>query len=377
MRLIAVIIVFLGIFSGFAKAETVADISIRSDGAQTYVDIVRAGANNENPRVFELTGDSSRVVVDWQSASMGLKPFAGSGHVSGIRYARRGDAGLRLVFDLVPGARFDTVDISSKSIQLSIQGGSAVIIPAAQESRFFGKKIPSPRLKPKIMRRAKKPLIVIDPGHGGRDPGAIGQAGTYEKSITLKAGKELERQLLATKRYRVLLTRDTDKYIEHEDRIGLARTSGSDLFISIHADSTQSKRVRGASVYTLAQRARKRSQEIINEQNWIMDVDLSLQSDPVGDILVDLAQRKTITQSSTFANILVPRLARTTKMVGNSHREAGYFVLLAPDVPAVLLELGFLSNSDDETLLKSAAHRRKIMVSVVNSIDTYFKQQER
>jgi len=172
------------------------------------------------------------------------------------------------------------------------------------------------------------------------------------------------------------MTRSKDVYVEHKERIRIARAGGADLFISIHADSAGNKTARGASVYTLADRAKNRSKRIVNSQNWIMDVDLTAQSDPVGDILVDLAQRSTATQSEQFADILLNELGGTTHLIGNSHRRAGYFVLLAPDVPAVLLEMGFLSNRQDEKLLNSTSHRKKVLKSVTRSINKYFDSQK-
>ena len=171
------------------------------------------------------------------------------------------------------------------------------------------------------------------------------------------------------------MTRTRDIYVDHDDRLRTARTGQADLFISIHADSAGNKSARGASVYTLADRAKGRSKRIVNNQNWILDVDLSEQTDPVGDILVDLAQRKTESQSDAFAEILLSELKGKTELVGNSHRRAGYYVLLAPDVPAVLLELGFLSNAQDEALLKTAKHRTKIVTSVERAIDRYMSQR--
>lgn len=245
----------------------------------------------------------------------------------------------------------------------------------APGARYFETQTPYPALKPKTSEKAyRKPVIVIDPGHGGRDPGAIGQKGTLEKTITTKAAYELAARLRKSGKYTVVITRTTDSYVEHDDRLRKARTSQADLFISIHADSVGNKNTRGASVYTLADRAKGRSKRIVNNQNWILDVDLSEQSDPVGDILVDLAQRKTESQSDAFAEILLEELKGQTKLVGNSHRRAGYYVLLAPDVPAVLLELGFLSNAQDEKLLKTKKHRTKILASVERAIDTYMAQ---
>ena len=245
--------------------------------------------------------------------------------------------------------------------------------PAHAAPRYFdGEAVPYPRLKPQA---AAKKLIVIDPGHGGKDPGAVGQKGLLEKTVTTSAAKELKALLESTGRYRVVLTRDDDSYVEHDMRVRIARARQADLFISLHADSTTSKTARGASVYTLADRAKGRSKRITRNQNWIMDVDLTEQSDPVGDILVDLAQRGTETRSEAFADILLSNLDGKTAMIGNSHRRAGYYVLLAPDVPAVLFELGFLSNAEDEKLLKTKAHRVKLMKAVRRSVDEYFTQE--
>ena len=242
-------------------------------------------------------------------------------------------------------------------------------------TRLFETGMPFPVLKPVgSVKVARKPIIVIDPGHGGSDPGAIGVKGTFEKTITTTAASELAARLRKSGRYTVILTRTRDSYVDHDDRLRIARAGQADLFISIHADSAGNKSARGASVYTLADRAKGRSKRIVNNQNWILDVDLSEQTDPVGDILVDLAQRKTESQSDAFAGILLAELKGKTELVGNSHRRAGYYVLLAPDVPAVLLELGFLSNAKDEALLKTLAHRTKILSAVERAIDQYMDQ---
>lgn len=244
----------------------------------------------------------------------------------------------------------------------------------APGARYFKSKTPYPVLKPVgRTKTARKPVIVIDPGHGGKDPGAIGIKGTYEKTITTKAANELAARLRKSGRYTVILTRTSDSYVDHDDRIRIARMKQADLFISIHADSA-GKSAKGATVYTLADRAKGRQKRIVNNQNWILDVDLSAQSDPVGDILVDLAQRKTESQSDAFAEILLNELSGRVDLIGNSHRRAGYYVLLAPDVPAILLELGYLSNKEDEKRLKTRAYRDKITAGVERAIDAYMAQ---
>ena len=245
----------------------------------------------------------------------------------------------------------------------------------APGARYFESQIPYPVLKPIVTTKSvRKPVIVIDPGHGGTDPGAVGVKGTYEKTITTKAANELAFRLRKSGRYTVILTRTTDSYVDHDDRLRIARMGQADLFISIHADSA-GKSAKGATVYTLADRAKGRQKRIVNNQNWILDVDLSAQSDPVGDILVDLAQRKTESQSDAFAETLLNELTGKVDLIANSHRRAGYYVLLAPDVPAVLLELGYLSNGEDEKRLKTRKYRDKITSSVERAIDVYMAQR--
>ena len=253
-----------------------------------------------------------------------------------------------------------------------VNAPSVAVTEVVVAPRYFEDSVPYPILKPAFDQQVVvKPVIVIDPGHGGRDPGAIGAKGTQEKIITTAAAKELAVRLRKSGKYTVILTRSADSYVEHAERLRIARKGQADLFISIHADSTANKSARGASVYTLANRAKGRQKRIVNTQNWIMDVDLSTQSDPVGDILVDLAQRKTESQSDAFAELLLSELSGQIDLVGNSHRQAGYYVLLAPDVPAVLLELGFLSNAQDEKLLLDIKHRGKIFDGVERAIDRY------
>jgi len=374
-----------GALALYARAQTLSSVSFEGQTVVLGLSEVPAKA----PHVFPVGEGEPRIVIDFTKADLnvdgkilrdGPQTLAGQGNVKQIRFAARGDAGMRTVLDLKAGASLKEYNVVGSTLIVSLNSPSAA--PATRNvsagPRYFENSIPYPRLQPLLNRNPpRKPVIVIDPGHGGYDPGAIGRKGTKEKTITTKSAKELQRQLLATGRYKVIVTRSKDVYLAHEERLRIARAGGADLFISIHADSTGSKTARGASVYTLADRAKNRSKKIVNTQNWIMDVDLTTQSDPVGDILVDLAQRKTASQSEQFADVLLSSLTQSTTLIGNSHRRAGYFVLLAPDVPAVLLEMGFLSNPQDEKLLNSSAHRKKVLRSVTRAINTYFDNQNK
>ena len=222
---------------------------------------------------------------------------------------------------------------------------------------------------------APKPLVVIDPGHGGIDPGALGSH-TQEKNITLAMAKQLQQALLATGRFRVVLTRDKDIFIPLRDRFKIARDKGADLFISLHADSNSSIEARGASVYTLSDKASDAEAEALaakeNKSDVIAGVDLSQENQTVTGILIDLAQRETTNLSSRFASILVNDLRTDTMMLQNSHRFAGFAVLKAPDVPSVLLEMGYVSSPDDERLLTDAGYQKKLAGSITHAIEDYF-----
>lgn len=385
LRLTLTFLFSLMIWAGFAPfgaAQTLTDISFGSDS------VILELSAPAVPKIFTIDDEAPRIVVDIADGSVdiegrtlksGGQVIQGHGAIRRIRVGARGK-GYRVVTDLAPGTQMKSRLVEGRIITLTFdkaikmtEAKAAMRSSRQSAPRYFENQIPYPRLAPRgIVKVPSKPVIVIDPGHGGRDPGAIGQKGTHEKDITWASAKELQRQLLATNRYKVILTRTKDVYVDHEERLRIARAGGADLFISIHADSAGNKSARGATVYTLADRAKNRSKRIVNSQNWIMDVDLSDQSDSVGDILVDLAQRSTSTQSEKFADYLVEGLGSSTRMIRNSHRRAGYYVLLAPDVPAVLLEMGFLSNVRDENLLNSANHRKKVLKSVTRSINKYF-----
>lgn len=234
--------------------------------------------------------------------------------------------------------------------------------------------------KPQVPGRVPKRIIVIDPGHGGVDPGAIGVSGIYEKHLTLAAARDLRAYLEKTGRFRVYLTRDRDVFIRLRDRIEIARDKDAALFISLHADSIRNRKVRGLSVYTLSETASdKEAAELAERENkadLIAGIDLTHESAEVTNILIDLAQRETMNQSARLASKLVTEMRSRVKTLRNPHRFAGFAVLKAPDIPSVLIELGFLSNRHDEKALQSKAHRRKLAQSIAAAVDGYFTQVE-
>ncbi|WP_300378973.1 N-acetylmuramoyl-L-alanine amidase [Henriciella sp.] len=221
----------------------------------------------------------------------------------------------------------------------------------------------------------EKYVVVIDPGHGGRDPGASSHAGQYEKSIVLKASQAIKAVLERSGRYTVHLTRNDDRYIEHEDRVSMARNWGADLFISVHADAAANSGVSGATVYTLSARGERRVDGTARSNGWDLPIEDGT-SQEVSGILADLIKRETKSNSSIFAEMLTPELAKAGPIVRNSHRRENFFVLLAPDVPAVLLEIGFLTNRSDAARLGTQAGRQRTAEAVGRAIDAYFDRRD-
>jgi len=223
-------------------------------------------------------------------------------------------------------------------------------------------------------RRHARKVVVIDAGHGGHDPGA--QSATHnEKDITLAAALALRTRLERSGRYKVVMTRETDVFIPLEERVQIARRAGADLFIALHADSAGGDAItHGASVYTLSDHGETRVGEVLNGHEWFSRGPTRADQG-VSKILLDLTQRNTLNRSAVFAQILVDRLSDRIDLLPRSHRDAGYFVLLAPDVPAVLLEMGFISSPVDEARLTDSHERARMMETVAAAIDAYFTAQ--
>lgn len=232
---------------------------------------------------------------------------------------------------------------------------------------------PLPRLKPPSLRR----LVALDPGHGGRDPGAISSSGLQEKAIALTFARELGDVLKASGRYRVAMTRDGDRNVGLWQRVAFARKSGAEVFLSIHVDRLDDRRVHGASVYTLSEEASDAETaelaRIENRSDIVADIEESEHYDPnVAEVLASMEQQGTMNCSVVLAGFLVPELGSVAPLVNRAHRYAEFRVLKAPDVPSVLIELGFLSNDQDAERLKSDSHRRALAGAILEALDEYF-----
>jgi N-acetylmuramoyl-L-alanine amidase len=240
---------------------------------------------------------------------------------------------------------------------------------------------PAPILKPTLPggeAASRRKVVVIDPGHGGIDSGTLAADGAMEKNLVLDEGKRLAR-VLQSRGYTVHMTRDTDIYIPLRERVSIARGYGADLFISLHADSNPDITVSGASVYTLSESGSDKEAAALakkeNQSDIIAGVDLTGQDDAVSHILIDLAQRDTINRSVRFAEAVVGKLSGATDILPREpHRSAAFAVLKAPDVPAVLIELGYLSNGHDSMQMATPDWREGVANAIAGAVDKWFGQ---
>jgi N-acetylmuramoyl-L-alanine amidase len=226
-----------------------------------------------------------------------------------------------------------------------------------------------------------RPVVVIDPGHGGIDNGTQAASGETEKAIVLAFGLALRDRIAESGKYRVVLTRDDDTFIPLGDRVKIARGQNAALFVSIHADALPRREgdAQGATIYTLSDKASdveaERLAELENKADAIGGVNLTEEPTEVADILIDLAQRETRTFSSRFAHTLMGEMKNTVRMHKHPLKSAGFKVLKAPDVPSALIELGYVSNKDDLKLLTSESWRSRSVAAVAQAIDAFLAKR--
>ena len=400
-------------FAPSASASELLDIRLGPQPGKTRIvfDLKGEPAYVVSGAIADNSADKGRVVVDFEDLSTGAGAFkegAGAGHVKSYQLHRKGAGDVRAVFAFKKTAAISQIFVikptgSVKKYRLVIdlktsdRAGflaslpsiypdlSGVIEQATADSLNAKESVKTqPATQREVKREAepkrsaKRYTIVIDAGHGGMDPGATGQQGTLEKTVTLAAAKTLRTILLKRKRYNVVMTREADVKVGLASREPIAREAGADLFISLHADALASNAVRGGSVYTLSEQGTKRSADLAKSSgNYrVYDLEVGDFGEEVGEILFDLAQGRTNNASGQFASALLGHLKGVTPLLNRSHREADLRVLLAPDVPAVLFEMGYMSNAKDEANLTSKKWRNKTMTAVADAIDKYFLDTE-
>ena len=343
--------------------------------------------------VFAL-GNPYRVIVDAADVSFQMPSGLGKerrGLVSAYRYGLFAPGKSRIVIDINNPFLIDRFfvieardDQPARLVIDLVPTNEATFLAKLREAKKKrAESGPAPSSQPPVRAAHAKPIIVIDPGHGGIDPGTSSVSGVTEKEVVLKFAERLKQKLAATGRYEIHLTRQDDTFWPLKERVAFAQKKGAGLFLSIHADYFPVEidgDARGATIFTLSEQASDAEAKALaakeNFSDAIAGIELPNDSDEVvANILIDLAQRETQNRSLIFARSLVGELANKNTLHTKQLRSAGFRVLKAPDVPSVLLELGFLSNPDDEKQLTSEAWRDRMTDSVAAAIDGYFAKR--
>lgn len=310
-----------------------------------------------------MGGAGQGVISDWKLESQLGAVKLKLNYKAGARIYRRfllppadGISTYRYVIDVVPSdLKTDIVPVAAPVVTTATKQLDAILAQAPA--------------------RAKK-VIVIDAGHGGKDPGAKGGY-SWEKDANLAAAKTLRDSLEKTGRYKVIMTRDTDSFVDLAARVRIARSANADLFISLHSDSGTNSETSGASIYTLSDSGTERAaRKALTKGDWSLN-ETSSSDQIVNRILIDLTQRATKNRSATFAQLVMDHIGDSTPLLKTNLRQAGFVVLLAPDVPAVLLEMGYITNAHDEDMLNDTRHRQVMMGQVAKAIDQYFENDVR
>ena len=373
----------------FAPASAAAEaplhaLSYKMAGDATHMRIVLNFDREPDVRWFLLRGPN-RVVIDLPSTVFAINPkdVKPRGLVKGVRYGELGEGASRIILTGKGPFLVDRLDIlpneDGKGYRLvadlsaaSPREFEAALAVQAQTTGSTVSTDKGDRVAPAPAVADHRFTVVIDPGHGGIDGGAESPGGTIEKNVTLAFATELRDKLLATGKYAVFLTREKDEFLRLDERVAFARQHEADLFISIHADTISLKGIRGATVYTVSDTASDAEAQALADRENLSDqlagIEIKDDNQEVTDILIDLIRRETHSFSMRFAHTLVGQLSTTVGLINNPHRFAGFRVLKAPDVPSVLVELGYLSNSKDEAQLLDPDWRGKAAQSITNAV---------
>lgn len=387
----ALVFCLMSALASSSRAQAPSAVAMEASDARVIGDNQRtrfvADFNQDMPLTVFVLPDPYRVVIDLPEVHFALPPNAGAagrGLVSAFRYGFISKGKSRIVLDLTKPVAID------KSYFLPAVSGQPArmvidLLPASREGflaaaqKYRDEQVPGLRKVelPPIRPKNDKARIVVDPGHGGIDAGTVGSGGTLEKDVVLAFSKLLADKLTATGRYEVQLTRGDDSFLRLSERVDFARKREGDLFISIHADSYRAdSSVRGAAVYTLSDKASDAMAASIAERENKSDILGGAETGPidneVNDILIDLTRRETRNFSLILARDLVSEFKPDIKLTRVPQQQASFLVLKAPEIPSALIELGFLSNREDEKLLKQADWQEKAALAMVRAIEAHF-----
>jgi N-acetylmuramoyl-L-alanine amidase len=383
--------------AGAVAGATVEVQAVRVEGDAARTRIAVSMSKGVRAEVFTLA-NPYRVVVDLPDAAFTLPDGtgrAGAGLISAFRYGLFAERKSRIVLDAAGPVRIDEARMAARgsgpAVDLTIS-----LAPVSAEAFGAGTgagvtAAGAAAAKPPVFEDAgakpasARPVILIDPGHGGIDPGALGASNLLEKAVVLAVAQKIKRRLDALGRYDVRLTRTGDVFVSLDQRVKMSREAGADLFVSLHADSIASKTyapvVRGASVYTLSEQASDEQARLMAEKENAsdllagIDLNASSEGDEVRSILIDLMKRETANYSADFSRMLTGSMRKAVSLSRDPQRSAAFKVLRQTHAPSVLVELGFMSNEADETLMRQADWQSKVAQSIAAAIETFFDKR--
>ncbi|MCG5533582.1 N-acetylmuramoyl-L-alanine amidase [Halorhodospira sp. 9621] len=316
-------------------------------------------------RVFTLP-DPHRVVIDFEGVELGAADLPRGGVLDGIRTGRQEGGGLRVVLDVSR-----EVEARSFVIGGGDDGGQRLVVDLGGKQ---GERRQAVRSASE--RETREVIVAIDAGHGGVDPGAIGPDGTFEKDVVLEVSRQLYDLMKEAQGLRPLMVREGDYYMNLRDRTRVAREGNADIFLSIHADGAENPNVKGASVYALSLDGATSEQARVlarreNAADFIGGVSLEDKDDTVASVLVDLSRGHTIEASLEMGEYLLPQLDRHADLLRNRVDQAGFAVLKSLDMPSLLIELGFLTNPEEERRLNTRSYQRDLAEGIVAGVREY------
>jgi N-acetylmuramoyl-L-alanine amidase len=366
-RLTLIVLVLLAPLKAIA-GTTVENVRLWSEDGRTRVvlDLSRPAQHS----IFTLRGPD-RLVVDLKDGRLAdsLRKLPTGGAIRSIRTGVRANGQLRVVLDL-------NHEVRSRSFTAgpNDEYGDRLVIDLHQQGNLRAVKRAS-----QGQSAGRDIVIAIDAGHGGRDPGAIGRARTREKDVALIISKNLAARINREPGMKAVLVRSGDYYVDHRDRMEIARKANADLFISIHADAVEDRRASGASVYVLSLKgasdeAARRLAARENASSLVGGVSLSDKDPVLASVLLDLSQNAALSASLDVGGDVIGELARIGKVHRRSVQQAGFLVLKSPDVPSILVETAYISNPDEEKKLRNKGHQDKLANAILRGVRRYFHE---
>ena len=364
IRLIACVLLLLLAPAAFA-GPSVENVRIWSENNKTRVVLDLSHSVQHN--IFTLRGPD-RLVIDLKDSRLAKSLTAmpqGAGAVRSIRSAVRADGQLRVVLDLNTAVRSRTFTAGPNATY-----GDRLVIDLEKEGALSTVKRASEGYRP-----GRDIVIAVDAGHGGHDPGAVGQKRTREKDVALQISRELASRINAEPGMKAVMIRNSDIYVDHRKRTSIARRQKADLFVSIHADAVNDRRAKGASVYALSLKGAsdEAARQLARRENAsVGGVSLDDKDDVLASVLLDLSQSAALSASLDVGNKVAAEMGKVAKMHRTSVQQAGLLVLKSPDLPSILVETAFISNPSEEKKLREKGYQGRLSNAILAGIRNYY-----